>query len=109
MRIGNRIKEIRKHKTKLAKKDVAWFLNISVNAYKYIENDRVDITLHQLQEIARVLEVKPEDILGYEGRTLCITHIHKNHFENRSGANQTISIVCEDCACEEATKPKESS
>ncbi len=62
MKIGNRIREYRERKN-LSQENMAEELNMSINGYGKIERNEVDINIERLCQIAKTLDVAPEDLL----------------------------------------------
>ncbi len=67
--IGTKIRKIRELKN-LKQEHVAEKLGISVTAYGKIERDETDISIERLDQIAKVLEIAPQDILAFDERML---------------------------------------
>jgi transcriptional regulator with XRE-family HTH domain len=62
MKVGHKIREIRETK-KLSQESMAEALGLSVNGYGKIERNEVDINIERLQQIAKTLDIAPEDVL----------------------------------------------
>lgn len=62
MKVGHKIREIRETK-KLSQESMAEALGLSVNGYGKIERNEVDINIERLQQIAKTLDITPEDVL----------------------------------------------
>lgn len=77
MLTGSKIKRIREIKN-LKQEYVAAELGITQQQYSEIERNHVDIKESRLRDIAKILEVKPEDILSFDGNMVF------NIFENKS-------------------------
>jgi len=86
MKIGKNIQELRIAQN-ITPEFIANELGISVAEYLNIEKDAVDITLSQLETIARVLSCSPSDILQTGEPS---GHI-RNYFFNHDG-NSGINI-----------------
>lgn len=65
--IGNNIKNIRELKN-LTQEFVAEKLDISQSAYSRLEKGEIKISKEKLVQIAKVLEVKPEDIKEFDSQ-----------------------------------------
>jgi transcriptional regulator with XRE-family HTH domain len=86
MKIGKNIEELRiaQH---IDPKVIANELHLSVDEYLAIEKDEIDITLNQLEVIAKVLSCLPTDLLQSD---VPPGHI-RNYFFNQDG-NHNINI-----------------
>lgn len=69
MKVGNKILKIRELKN-ITPKDMADRLNITVNGYQKIERDEVSVNMDRLMEIAGIFEMKPEEVLSFDERTV---------------------------------------
>lgn len=78
--IGNNIKNIRELKN-LTQEFVAEKLDISQSAYSRLEKGEIKISKEKLDQIAEILEVKPEDIKAFD------SHKYFNSFNNVSDSN----------------------
>ncbi len=87
MEVGKNISKIRIAQN-LSVEFVAGKLNRSVEEYKAIEEDKLDLTLRQFEEIANVLSVTVIDILQYDDNSLAGI---KNYFYNHNG-NAGVNI-----------------
>lgn len=98
MKIGKNIEELRiaQH---IDPKVIANELQLSVDKYLAIEKDEVDITLNQLEIIAKVLSCLPIDLLQGEVPS---GHI-RNYFFNQDG-NSNINIKVQGIDQEEIRK-----
>jgi len=65
--IGNKIKNIRELKN-LTQEFIAEKLDVSQAAYSRMENGETKITDEKLNQIAEILEVKPEDIKEFDSQ-----------------------------------------
>ena len=63
MEIGDRIRKVRELKG-LKQEYVAEKLGMSVTAYGNIERNASDLTFTKLEQIAKILEVTPQDIIS---------------------------------------------
>jgi len=95
--IERNIRKIRELKS-YSQEFVANKLNLSVRAYSKIENGETQLTLNRLNQISEILEVTPQEVLGFDDQQIfnhCkqegnigINHINfpnelKIQFENR--------------------------
>lgn len=85
MKIGENIKEIREKESGLKKDIVAKALGITTKAYSNIENNKSDITLTRLFEIAEILDCTPEYLLNYQEKQTFTNHF--NNYEGNKGVN----------------------
>lgn len=81
-RIGNKIKKLRELRN-YSQSHVAQELGISQKAYSNIEADITSVTYKRLEEIAKVLEVSVEKVLGFDEK-----NIFNN--DNQQGGNSGI-------------------
>jgi len=84
MKIGRNLFDIRNSKG-YSKEYVANALNIKIEEYEKIENDLVEITLNQLEEISRVFSCSPVYIIQYRESSGSIYNFFDN--EGSSGTN----------------------
>ncbi|MEH6307232.1 helix-turn-helix transcriptional regulator [Olivibacter sp. CPCC 100613] len=91
MKIGKNIIEIRKAH-KYTEEFMANELKISVDEYKSIENDDVDITLSMLDTICGILSLTPAELLQLNEPTNGIKNYFFNHSDN-SGTNIKIQGI----------------
>ena len=82
-RIGENIRKLRNLKG-YSQEYLSKKLKMSQNNYSELERGKVKLTIERLNEIAQILEVKPEDILNFDGG---FSFKNKNH----KGGNQ-ISV-----------------
>lgn len=92
MKIGDNIREVREKEKKIKKEIVAQALGITSKAYSNIENNKSDITLTRLFEIAEILECTPEHLLNCQEK-----NTYTNHFNNYDG-NQGVNIMYQGCS-----------
>jgi transcriptional regulator with XRE-family HTH domain len=80
MFIGTKIKEIRNLK-KLTRQDMADKMDMSVTAYRNIEEEDTDINFSRLLQIADVFDMNLVDLVSFGEKTVQITHniIGDNH------------------------------
>lgn len=90
MILGNKIKNIRELKN-FTQEYMAERLDISQSAYSKLENGDTKISDEKLEQIAEVLEVKPEDIQSFD------SHKYFNSVSNTegdfSGSSYSGSII----------------
>lgn len=98
MNIGKNLIELREGQ-KLSVDFVAQQLGITVEEYKAIENDRVDITLSRLEAIGKILSVSPVELLVLNEPVGGI----KNFFFNQNG-NTGVNINIQGVDQEEIRK-----
>lgn len=91
MKIGKNIEELRiaQH---IEPKVIANELQLSVDKYLAIERDEVDITLNQLEVIAKVLSCSPIDILQSSELSGNIRNYFFNH-DGNSGININVQGI----------------
>jgi transcriptional regulator with XRE-family HTH domain len=71
----------------ISSNDMADRINLSLQGYGRIERDEVDINVERLLEIAHIFEMKPEDILIFDEKTI---------FNNHGTANdKSFSVIHE--------------
>ena len=63
--VGKKLKHVRELKN-YSQEHVAKELGISTRAYSKIESEETQLTIRRLNEISDVLEVEPEEILGFD-------------------------------------------
>ncbi len=85
VQIGTKIKKIRELKN-LTQEYMADQLNVSQSTYSRFEKEDSDLTLSQIQKVADILEVKPEDLLNFNEQVVI-----NNYSSNQ--ANQAYSII----------------
>lgn len=95
MKIGDNIREVREKEKELKKDIVAKALGITTKAYSNIENNKADITLTRLFEIAEILECTPEHLLNYQEE-----QTFSNHFNNYEG-NKGVNIMYQGCSSDQ--------
>lgn len=64
LKFGNKLKKARKERD-LSQEDLAGLLNMSRNHIGRLESGSVNVTLVQVERIARALKVNPFEILPY--------------------------------------------
>ncbi len=65
MNIGSKIRKIREFKG-YSQENMAGELDMSITGYGKIERNEVSLSLDKLQEIAKILDVQMEQILGFD-------------------------------------------
>jgi len=88
MKVGNNIKKIRES-LDIDSAILAKDLNIDLNRYFDIENDKVDITLNQFEAIANRLSCTVVELIELNEPTRGI----RNYFNNNNGNQGTIVNV----------------
>lgn len=81
-RIGENIRKLRNLKG-YSQEYLSKKLKMSQNNYSELERGKVKLTIERLNEIAKILEVAPEDILNFDGG---FSFKNKNH----KGGNQIL-------------------
>ncbi len=66
---GNKIKKIRELRS-FTQEYMAEKINLSTRAYSKIESGETELTIKRLNEISEILEVKPEEILGFDEKQI---------------------------------------
>lgn len=88
MTIGDNIREIREVEKNFKRSYVAERLDMSTRAYANIENNRTDISIKKLQQIAEIFECSPQYILTYKSSK----KEFYNYFHNNNG-NKGVNIM----------------
>lgn len=83
MKIGDNIREIREVEKNFKRSYVAERLNMSTRAYANIENNRTDLSMKKLQQIAEVFECSPQYILTYKSSKNEFYNYFHNHIGNK--------------------------
>jgi len=91
MKIGKNIKE-KREAHKLTAVEVASKLEISLDEYLEIENDKSDITLSQLERIAEVMFTTPVDLIQNVDSAGQIRNYFYNH-DGNSGININVQGI----------------
>jgi len=81
--LGQKIKKIRELKN-LTQEHLAIELGLTQSAYSKLESGEVDIPYTRLEQIAKVLELKPEDIITFN------EHIVFNVMHNETGNGMVV-------------------
>jgi transcriptional regulator with XRE-family HTH domain len=79
MKIGEKLRMIREMKG-LSQEAIATNLNISPQAYGKIEREETKLDYQRITEIAKIMDLKAEDIVNFDGQ---------NIFNNSSQAHST--------------------
>lgn len=87
--IGNKIKNIRELKN-FTQGYMAEKMDISQAAYSKLEKGNVKISPEKLAEIAKILEVNPEDITAFDSQK------YLNSFNNLKGNNNGVVNITYD-------------
>lgn len=90
MKIGNKIREIRQLK-KLSQENIACDLGISQKAYSDIESDKTKLTLETLNQIAKIFEMKLEDILSFNSDKI----FYQNNYDESKGYAYVENVYSE--------------
>ncbi len=69
MTIGYKIKKLREFKN-FTQEDMADKLGMSVGGYGKLERDEADIPFSRLEQIAKVLNMKPEDVVSFDDKVV---------------------------------------
>jgi transcriptional regulator with XRE-family HTH domain len=81
--LGQKIKKIRELKN-LTQEHLAIELGLTQSAYSKLESGEVDIPYSRLEEISKILELKPEDIITFN------EHIVFNVMHNETGNGMVV-------------------
>ncbi len=84
--IGDKIRKIREIKN-LKQDHVAELIGISPSAYGKLERDETSITHERLEQIAKVLELSVQDILGFDEKQV-FNFINSHNSGNYNTYNQ---------------------
>ena len=93
--IGEKIRKIREIKG-YSQDYMAAQLKMSQNNYSRIELDQNNINISRLEEIAKVLEVKPTDIMEFDER-----YVFHNTWNNQTGGESKGGIFNNEAAIKE--------
>jgi len=80
MKIGHKIRKIREMKG-LSQENVAEALIMSPNGYAKIERNEVDVNFEKIEKIALFFEMKPEDLVAFDEKTV-LNFLHNNQTVN---------------------------
>lgn len=83
MLLGQKIKKLRELKN-LTQEHLAIELGLSQSAYSKIETGEADVPYSRLEQIAKVLELKPEDIITFH------EHVVFNVMHNTTGNGMVV-------------------
>jgi len=83
MKIGDNIREIREVEKNFKRSYVAERLNMSTRAYANIENNRTDLSMKKLEQIAEIFECSPQYILTYKSSKKEFYNYFHNYPENK--------------------------
>lgn len=86
MEISEKIKKVRELRN-LTQEHVATQLGMTQAGYSKIENGQTDITYTKIKEIAKVLDVSPEDLIAFDSQK------YFNSFNNVRGNNNGSVII----------------
>lgn len=86
MDIGSKIRKVREIKN-FTQEYIASSLNMSIRGYGKIESNESNINFNKLEEICKVLEVNPEDLITFDEK-----QVFNNTFNNYKG-NQGDNFV----------------
>jgi transcriptional regulator with XRE-family HTH domain len=87
MEIGTKIKKIRELKN-LTQDYMAQQLNVSQSTYSRIEKDDGDLTITQLEQISRILEVKVEDLINFNEK-----FVFNNYTANQANQGYIVNNI----------------
>lgn len=90
MSIGLSIKKLRELKN-YTQAYMASQLNLSVSGYGKIERDETEITINRLKEIARILDVNEQTILGFNENI--VFNMSNNNTAHANGVVQNQQII----------------
>ncbi|KAB1065742.1 helix-turn-helix domain-containing protein [Salibacter halophilus] len=79
--IGKKIRQIRELKG-YSQEFIAKKLDLSIRAYSKIESEETQLTIKRLNEISEILEVEPEEILGFDSQ-----FVFNNNFKTHKGGS----------------------
>lgn len=88
MNIGIKIKKIRELRN-YTQDFMAEILGVSQSTYSRFEKDEGDLTIHQLNRISEILDIKIEDLINFDERIVF------NNYSNNSNQAYTINIISE--------------
>lgn len=90
LQVGYKIKKFRELKN-LTQEYLASELNINTKTYANIENDKAELTLSRLEEIAKILSIDPIALLNFDEKQFfnnCNQSGNMNHIYNDNFANE---------------------
>jgi transcriptional regulator with XRE-family HTH domain len=91
MQIGHKIKRVRELKG-FSQTEVAEKLNISQRTYSDIENDKTRLDLARLENLSKIFEVDPIDLLTFDDKQVfnnCT--LSGNNYSTVGGVSEVIS------------------
>lgn len=105
MEYSEKLKRLREQH-QLTQEEMAEMMNISPNAYGYLERGKTKITLERLQQIAHIFNVKIDDLIHDDRNIICVIGDNivnggsNNHYENHlskidSVENEKLKIIIE--------------
>jgi transcriptional regulator with XRE-family HTH domain len=83
-KIGQKIKKIRELRN-LTQEHMADKLGLSQTGYGNIERDETEITVKRLHQIAHVLEIKANELLGFDEKSALQVGAMTNNHSNQAG------------------------
>jgi transcriptional regulator with XRE-family HTH domain len=86
MKLGDKIKKLREFRN-FTQEHLAKTLDMTQAGYSRIERDEVDLNLNRLEQIAKVLNVSIEEILGFDVNKLSFNTNANDHcivYQNQS-------------------------
>jgi transcriptional regulator with XRE-family HTH domain len=89
MKIGEKIKKLREFRN-LTQEHLAKILDMTQAGYSRIERDEVDLNLNRLEQIAKVLNVSIEDVLGFDTNKLSFNTNANDHCIVYQNQNQGL-------------------
>jgi transcriptional regulator with XRE-family HTH domain len=81
LRIGSKIKKLRELKN-YTQEYMANSLKMSVTGYGKIERDDTDLSIGRLEEIGKILEIDPSNILSFDEKQIFNINNNQNSFVN---------------------------
>jgi len=88
--LGQKIKKLRELKN-LTQEHLAIELGLTQSAYSKIESGEVDVPYSRLEQIAKVLELRPEDIITFNEHVV-FNIMHNTNSENGMIVHQASPI-----------------
>lgn len=79
IKTGLKIKKLRELRN-YTQEFMAEKLSMSQTGYSNIERDETDVSLSRLQQIAKVLEIKLQDLLGFDEKMLLVGTAANNNY-----------------------------
>jgi transcriptional regulator with XRE-family HTH domain len=87
MQIGEKIKKLREFRN-FTQEGLAKALEMTQAGYSRIERDEVDLNLSRLEQIAKILNISIEEILGFDANKLSFNTNANDHcvvYQNQNG------------------------